>query len=57
LPNTPEKWVAAGKPTIYTRAREKVEEIPATPLVDPLPKPVCAELDAILRRADQELAD
>jgi trimethylamine--corrinoid protein Co-methyltransferase len=54
--HTPEKWAEAGKPTIYTNAREKVEEILAAPLADPLPEPVCAELDAILRRADKELA-
>jgi trimethylamine--corrinoid protein Co-methyltransferase len=53
---TPDKWVEAGKPTLYTKAREKVEEILAGPLVDPLPEAVCAELDAILASADRELA-
>ena len=51
-----EKWVEAGKPTIYSRAREKVVEILAGPVADPLPEPVCAELDAILTLADRELA-
>jgi trimethylamine--corrinoid protein Co-methyltransferase len=51
----PEKWVEAGKPTIYTKAREIVEGILAGPLVDPLPEAVCAELDAILASADREL--
>ena len=53
---TPEKWVQAGKPTLYTKAREKVEEILAGPAVDPLPEAVCAELDIILASADRELA-
>jgi len=53
---SPEKWIEAGKPTLYTTAREKVEEILAGPLVDPLPESVCAELDAILASADHELA-
>jgi len=53
---SPEKWVEAGKPTLYTKAREKVEEILAGPLFDPLPESVSAELDAILASADRELA-
>lgn len=53
---SPEKWIEAGKPTIYTKAREKVDEILAGPLIDPLPESVCMELDAILASADRELA-
>lgn len=53
---SPEKWIEAGKPTIYTKAREKVVEILAGPLIDPLPESVCMELDAILASADRELA-
>jgi trimethylamine--corrinoid protein Co-methyltransferase len=53
---TQEKWLQAGKPTLYTKAREKVQEILAGPVVDPLPEAVCAELDAILAVADRELA-
>jgi trimethylamine--corrinoid protein Co-methyltransferase len=52
----PEKWVQAGKPTLYTKARQKVEEILAGPMVDPLPEAICAELDEILASADHELA-
>ena len=52
---TPEKWVQAGKPTLYTKAREIVAEILAGPVVDPLPDTVCAELDEILALADREL--
>jgi trimethylamine:corrinoid methyltransferase-like protein len=53
--HTPEKWIEAGKPTLYTKAREMVEEILARPAVDPLAESVCAELDAILALADREL--
>ena len=53
---SPEKWVEAGKPTLYTKAREMVEEILAGPMVDPLPEAVCTELDTILASADRELA-
>lgn len=52
----PEKWVEAGKPNLYTKAREKVEEILGAPAVDCLPEATCAELDAILAAADRELA-
>jgi trimethylamine---corrinoid protein Co-methyltransferase len=50
-----ESWLQAGMPTIYTRAREKVEQILAGPLIDPLPDEVIGKLDEILRRADQAL--
>jgi len=51
-----ERWIQSGKPTIYSKAREKVEQILAGPAVDPLPDAVCAELDEILAAADRELA-
>ena len=49
-------WLELGKPNMYTRAREKVKEILAAPMVDPLPEGVCARLDEILLAADGELA-
>jgi trimethylamine--corrinoid protein Co-methyltransferase len=52
---TPDKWSQAGKPTLYTAARAKVQEILAGPVVDPLPEQVSAALDAILARADLAL--
>jgi trimethylamine---corrinoid protein Co-methyltransferase len=55
--NTPDKWNLAGRPGLYGNARQKVHEMLATPLADPLPEAVCAELDAILSLADRELAD
>ena len=50
-------WLGLGKPTRYNKAREKVEEILAAPLVDPLPESVSRELDEILLAADKELTD
>jgi trimethylamine:corrinoid methyltransferase-like protein len=53
---TPEKWAEAGRPTIYTYARQKVDEILAGPMIDPLPQSVEAELASILETANRELA-
>jgi trimethylamine--corrinoid protein Co-methyltransferase len=53
---TPEKWAEAGRPTIYTYARQRVDEILAGPMIDPLPQSVEAELVSILETADRELA-
>ena len=55
--HTYETWLDLGKPTMYTKAREKVDEILASPLVDPLPESISRELDEILLSADKELAD
>jgi trimethylamine:corrinoid methyltransferase-like protein len=49
-------WLELGKPTMYTQAREKVEQILAGPPVDPLPESIDQELEAILQAADRELA-
>jgi trimethylamine--corrinoid protein Co-methyltransferase len=51
-----ESWVGLGKPTMYSNARKKVEEILSAPLVDPLPGNILQELDEILIVADKELA-
>jgi trimethylamine:corrinoid methyltransferase-like protein len=51
-----QSWIGLGKPTLYTKAREKVAEILSAPVVDPLPENVSRELDEILRAADKELA-
>jgi trimethylamine--corrinoid protein Co-methyltransferase len=55
--HTHETWLDLGSPTIYSKAREKVDEILASPLADPLPESVLRELDEILILADKELAD
>ncbi len=51
-----EAWLNLGKPSMYTRAREQVRAILASPPVDVLPEEVEGKLDEILRRADGELA-
>ena len=52
-----EAWLRLGKPNMYTKAREKVREILAGPMVDPLPEDVSSRLDAILLAADKELIE
>ncbi len=54
--HTYENWLNLGKPTMYSKAREKVQEILSSPLVDPLPESISHQLDEILRAADKELA-
>ncbi len=51
-----EAWMDLGKPNMYRNAREKVNEILAGPLQDPLPENVLCKLDEILLAADKELA-
>jgi trimethylamine--corrinoid protein Co-methyltransferase len=51
-----EAWLALGRPTLYTQARETVAGILAKPAADPLPEPVVQELQSILRAADSDLA-
>jgi len=52
-----EAWLNMGKPTMYNKARERVEGILAAPLVDPMPESISRELDEILLAADKELAE
>ncbi len=54
--HTYEAWLRLGRPTMYTRAREKVREILASPMADPLSEYICCQLDELLLRADKELA-
>jgi len=51
-----ESWVSLGMPSMYETARERVREILAAPMTDPLSDDLAAELDRILERADGELA-
>jgi len=51
-----EAWIGMGKPNIYTKAREIVEEILSGPMVDPLPANILNALTEILQIADKELA-
>jgi trimethylamine--corrinoid protein Co-methyltransferase len=50
-----EAWISLGKPSLYSNAREKVVEILAGPLIDPLPEDVSAQLDHILKKAGREI--
>ncbi len=50
-----ERWTDLGKPNLYSRARERVEEILAAPQKNPLPDDVIGKLDEIVRKADVEL--
>ncbi|HSB66167.1 MAG TPA: trimethylamine methyltransferase family protein [Anaerolineales bacterium] len=50
-----ETWVELGKPSMYAKAREIVEEILSQPVVDPLPEEVEAKLDQILKKAEKKL--
>jgi trimethylamine--corrinoid protein Co-methyltransferase len=49
------QWVALGRPDLYIRAREKVEEILTSPPKNPLPDDVLDKLEDIMRKAEQEL--
>jgi trimethylamine--corrinoid protein Co-methyltransferase len=53
--NSYDAWVGLGRPSMYSTARQKVQEILEAPLVDPLPEDVLGELQAILRAADREI--
>jgi trimethylamine--corrinoid protein Co-methyltransferase len=53
--NTYDQWLELGKPDLYSRAREKVKEILAAPPKNPLPDKVIGKLEAIMRKADEEL--
>jgi trimethylamine:corrinoid methyltransferase-like protein len=54
--HTYEAWLELGRPGMYSRARERVCEILAAPVVDPLPEAIISRLDEILAAADTDLA-
>jgi trimethylamine---corrinoid protein Co-methyltransferase len=53
--HTLDQWLQLGKPSMYSNARKKVEEILAQPLQDPLPEDTLLKLEAIFIKADWEL--
>jgi trimethylamine--corrinoid protein Co-methyltransferase len=55
--HTLDQWLELSKPDLYSNARQKVEEILAAPLEDPLPDDVFGKLDEILAKADRELKE
>jgi trimethylamine--corrinoid protein Co-methyltransferase len=53
--HTLDQWLQLGKPSMYSNARKKVEEILAGPVQDPLPEDVSQKLEELLAKADREL--
>jgi trimethylamine:corrinoid methyltransferase-like protein len=53
--HTLDQWLQLGKPSMYSNARKKVEEILAQPLQDPLPEDISCKLEEILVKADRNL--
>lgn len=51
-----ENWMALGRPDLYDEAEKKVEEILATPPKHPLSDDITGKLEAIIHRAEKELA-
>jgi trimethylamine--corrinoid protein Co-methyltransferase len=50
-------WHALGKPTMYGRARERVQAILDAPMVDPVADERMADVDRILAEADEALRE
>ena len=55
--NSYEEWKNLGSPDVYTKARERVEEILSSPQTDPLPDAVIGKLEEIMVRADEQLSE
>ncbi len=55
--HTLDQWLELGKPDMYSNARQKVEEILAMPVEDPLPEDIFGKLDEILERPNQKLKE
>jgi len=53
--NSYEQWQELGRPDLYTKARQRMTEILAAPLKNPLPDKVTGRLEDISRRADAVL--
>jgi trimethylamine--corrinoid protein Co-methyltransferase len=52
--NSFRRWVALGRPDLYDKAREKVEEILSCPQKNPLPDDVIGKLEAIIQKISQK---
>jgi len=53
--DTYEKWDEIGRPDLYDKAQERVEEILASPQKNPLPDDVIGKLEEIMQKADETL--
>ena len=47
------RWVALGRPDLYDKAREKVEEILSKPQRNPLPDDAIGKLEGIMQKVEQ----
>lgn len=54
--HTLEQWVQLGKPSMYSNARQKVEEILSAPVQDPVADETTQRLDELLAQADEKPA-
>jgi trimethylamine--corrinoid protein Co-methyltransferase len=52
-----ERWAEIGRPGLYTKARERVKEILASPLKNPLSDDQSGKLDDIIRRIEEMDSD
>ena len=53
--HTLEQWTQLGRPSMYSNARKRVDELLSAPVEDALPEAVSGRLDEILVKADGEL--
>jgi trimethylamine---corrinoid protein Co-methyltransferase len=53
--NSYEEWIELSRPDMYSRARERVEEILSTPQKNPLPDDIIGKLEDLIIKADEEL--
>jgi len=47
------RWVSLGRPDLYDKAKEKVEEILSKPQKNPLPDDVVGKLESIMRKVER----
>ena len=52
-----DRWAEIGRPGLYTKARDRVEEILASPLKNPLSDDESGKLDDIIRRIEETGSD
>jgi len=53
--STLDQWVALGRPDMYAKARQKVEQILSSPPRNPLPDALIGKLEDIMRKTDEIL--
>jgi trimethylamine--corrinoid protein Co-methyltransferase len=53
--STYEEWLGLGQPNMYSKARKRVRSIMESPLKNPLSADLIGKLEAVMRRADEDL--